>query len=131
MIEAEPLGYRGEDVMKSAVSKKLSAEFGRRGGSAKSEAKAEAARLNGKLGGRPSTRNAPRETFDLQVAIARFRRAVETRTQVAGLLACDLGELTVPERAELRTFFKTLQRIEKRWETAVEEHQLETAQDGL
>lgn len=106
------------------VVSKYASQIGRRGGSKKTDAKAESSRLNGRLGGRPSERDTrPRETFDLQIAIARFKRATETRTQVAGLLAVDRDHLTVPERAELRAIFKTLQRIEKRWESAIEENE--------
>jgi len=39
--------------MKQSILRRAMAEIGRRGGSAKSQAKATAARRNGKLGGRP------------------------------------------------------------------------------
>jgi len=44
--------------MNTAIKKYLS-EIGRRGGSAKTEAQKNAARINGKLGGRPKKNKSP------------------------------------------------------------------------
>lgn len=109
-----------------AVSKHM-ATIARRGGSATSDAKAEAARMNGKLGGRPSTRNSPRETFDLQRSIARHQRIRLLKSSIETVLAADSEVLERAEMSLLKQCARNLSKIEKRVSTAVEVHQLKPA----
>lgn len=106
-----------------AVSKYTS-KIGRRGGSVTSEAKAEASRLNGKLGGRPSTRNAPRETFDLQRSIARYQRIRLLKSSIETILAADSEVLERSERTLLKQCVRNISQIEARVSVAIEAHQL-------
>lgn len=106
---------------------KRAAKYGQAGGSATSEAKAEAARLNGKLGGRPSTRNAPRDTGDLRTAIARYQRIRLLKCSIETVLACDSDALDRTERVNLQMTVRILSKIEKRVSTVIEVHELKPA----
>lgn len=106
---------------------KKAAKYGQAGGSVTSEAKTEAARMNGKLGGRPSTRNAPRDTFDLRTSIARYQRIRLLRGSIETILAADSEILEGSERRLLKQCIAKISRIEKRASTAIEVHQLKPA----
>ncbi len=108
----------------SGISK-AAAEFGRLGGSARSKRKSEAARLNGKLGGRPSTRNSPRETFDLQHAIARHQRIRLLKSSIETVLTSDKDALDRAEISLLKDAVRQLAKIEKRISKAVQVHELD------
>lgn len=118
---------RGKMIPKGLGSMKKAAKFGQAGGSVTSEAKAAAARMNGMLGGRPSTRNAPRETFDLRTAIARYQRIRLLKSSIETILAADSEALERSERTLLKQCVREISRIEKRVSVAVEEHQLKPA----
>lgn len=101
---------------------KRAAIFGSRGGSATSEAKTDAARLNGKLGGRP--RKVPLDAGDLvrrenlETAVARLQRARLLISSIEVFLTSDGHVLQVRERQSIERSLRVLGNVRRRVEVA-------------
>lgn len=93
------------------VTSKAAAEFGRRGGSSTSEAKAEASRLNGKLGGRRKQVDEP-----MRDAVARLQRARLLLSSIEVVLSSDVFHLRSREVQALDRAAKTLRELIPRFE---------------